>query len=159
MSQVNKQQVGGSHYQNLQNFHHWDIVLKLRVPYLEACSTKYVTRWRKKDGMRDLQKALGYLNKLEEYSSDNPHTLPKRIQQELPYIRAQVAEMARANGLNDIERAYIERLCVWTELEELAAARELLFLLMDEAEARATEGAKPVPLTEENKHADRYGGA
>ena len=79
--------------------------------------------------------------------------------QELPYIRAQVAEMACANGLNDIERAYIERLCVWTELEELAAARELLFLLMDEAEARATEGAKPVPLTEENKHADRYGGA
>ena len=156
---ANEHQVSGSHYKNAAGIQHWDLSLKLNLPYLESCSTKYVTRWRKKDGLRDLQKSLHYLNKLEEFRFDNPHTLPKRIQQELPYIRAQVAEMARANDLNDIERAYIERLCVWTELEELAAARELLFLLMDEAEARATEGAKPVPLTEENKHADRYGGA
>ena len=154
---ANEQQVGGSHYK--VSYEHWDLALKLRMPYHEGQTTKYVTRWRKKNGLQDLKKALHFLNKLEEHSSDNPHTLPKRIQQELPYIRAQVAEMARANGLNDIERAYIERLCVWTELEELAAARELLFLLMDEAEARATEGAKPAPLEDSNKHADRYSGA
>ena len=152
---ADEMQIGGRHYKTA--YEHWTLVLKLNLPYLESCSTKYVTRWRKKDGLRDLQKSLHYLNKLEEYRSEHPHTLPKRITQELPYIREQVAEMARANDLNDIERAYIERLCVWTELEELAAARELLFLLMDEAEARATEGAKPVPLTEENKHADREG--
>lgn len=155
---ANEHQVGGSHYKNAAGVQHWDLALKLNLPYLEACSTKYVTRWRKKDGLRDLQKSLHYLNKLEEYRSEHLHTLPKRDPFEIPIIQDQVAEMARANGLNALERAYIERLCVWAELEELAAARELLFLLMDEAEAHATEGAKPVPLEDSNKHADRYSG-
>ena len=151
-------QVGGTHYSS--DYHHWTLMLKLRVPYHEGVATKYVTRWRKKgEGLLDLKKALSFLNKLEEYRSEHPESLPKRVREELPYIRQQVAEMCKANDLNDLERAFIERMCVWEQLEELAAARELLFLMMDEAEALAAEGARPVPLTEENHHADRYRGA
>jgi len=127
------------------------------MPYHEGCITKYVTRWRKKDGKRDLEKALHFLSKLEEYRRENPATLPKRVQQELPYIWAQVADMCKANDLNDLERAFIERLCVWTELEDLDAARELLFLLMDEADARAVKDPDPVPLEEENHYSPRIG--
>src|SRR3990167_7851414 len=45
---------------------HWDWVLRVRMGYLEACATKYVTRWREKDGIVGLRKALHYVNKVDE---------------------------------------------------------------------------------------------
>jgi len=63
MSDANSHQVGGSHYQK-QTIQHWDYVLANDIPYLEAQVIKYVSRWRDKNGVQDLEKARHFLDKL-----------------------------------------------------------------------------------------------
>ncbi len=64
-------QVGGSHYRE-GGFQHWNLVIATQQDYLAGCSTKYVSRWRKKGGLADLRKALHYLTKLEESNVPAP---------------------------------------------------------------------------------------
>jgi len=61
---VNDMQIGGTHYRN--KYIHWDFVCDTYMPYLLGCATKYVSRWRDKNGVEDLRKALHYLAKAEE---------------------------------------------------------------------------------------------
>ena len=60
----NAYQISGSHYASAA-YQHWDLVEDLGLGYLEGCATKYVTRWRKKNGVEDLRKALHYVEKLQ----------------------------------------------------------------------------------------------
>jgi len=60
----NDYQVGGNHYPS--EIQHWDYCLANNLPYMEGQITKYVTRWRKKNGIQDLQKAQHFLAKLIE---------------------------------------------------------------------------------------------
>lgn len=55
------EQVGGDHYEAA--YQHWDYCTAVSVPYLESAATKYVSRWRKKDGVKDLKKAKSYIEK------------------------------------------------------------------------------------------------
>lgn len=59
-------QVGGSHYQlPIQPI---DYITKNNIPYREANIIKYVTRYKNKNGLQDLEKAKHYLEMLiEEY--------------------------------------------------------------------------------------------
>jgi hypothetical protein len=61
---ANAVQVGGEHYRS--QFQHWDWVIANNLGYLEGCATKYIARWRKKNGLEDLLKARHYLDKLIE---------------------------------------------------------------------------------------------
>ena len=61
---ANDRQEQGSHYRS--EIQHWDWVLANDMGYLEGCITKYVCRWRKKNGIYDLRKAQHYLEKLIE---------------------------------------------------------------------------------------------
>ena len=61
---ANDTQVGGDHYR--MEYQHWDFVTDLKLPYLIGCSTKYPTRWRGKNGLEDLRKAVHYIDKAEE---------------------------------------------------------------------------------------------
>lgn len=61
---ANDRQVGGTHYQS--TIQHWDYVVANDIPYLEAQVIKYLTRWRKKNGIEDVYKAQHYLQKLIE---------------------------------------------------------------------------------------------
>lgn len=60
------EQVDGRHYAG--TYQHWDWVRDvLENDYLIGCGTKYVCRWRQKNGLVDLQKAeTYYLKKLEQ---------------------------------------------------------------------------------------------
>ena len=55
-------QEGGDHYQS--EYQHWSWVTDIGMTYLPATATKYLTRWRKKNGLQDLMKAQTYLEKL-----------------------------------------------------------------------------------------------
>lgn len=57
----NDYQVGGKHYQS--RYQHWDFVIDTDLHYLIACATKYIFRWREKNGIEDLRKACHYLDK------------------------------------------------------------------------------------------------
>lgn len=62
--QANENQIGGSHYKS--TYQHWDWVTEAEMPYLIAQITRYVSRWRKKNGIEDLEKAAHYMQKLNE---------------------------------------------------------------------------------------------
>lgn len=68
---ANEMQVGGSHYQS--DYQHWDLVKDLELNYLGAQISRYVARWRKKNGVEDLHKALHYVNKLQEQIKQGMH--------------------------------------------------------------------------------------
>jgi len=47
----------------------WDYIISQNLGYLEGNIVKYITRYRKKNGMEDLEKAKHYLDKLIEVYS------------------------------------------------------------------------------------------
>lgn len=61
---ANDKQVGGKHY--AKEYQHWDFVTDVKMPYLPACATKYVARWKDKNGIQDLLKSIHYLEKATE---------------------------------------------------------------------------------------------
>jgi hypothetical protein len=65
----NTKQVGGTHYQTGAT-QHWDIAAMLYgETHFKCTATKYVSRWRKKAGVQDLEKAKHYLEKLGEIAN------------------------------------------------------------------------------------------
>src|SRR5215469_7335598 len=67
---ANQRQVGGNHYQS--NLQHWDYVVANNLDYFQAQITKYVTRWKRKGGIRDLEKAQHFLEKYIEVARSDP---------------------------------------------------------------------------------------
>lgn len=61
---ANDEQVGGAHYN--KPIQHWDYVVAQGLGYFEGQITKYVSRWRDKNGLEDLRKARHFLDKLIE---------------------------------------------------------------------------------------------
>lgn len=68
MSTASERQIGGSHYK--AGFQHWDYVHWTQLPYLPAQASKYLTRWKKKNGLQDLEKALHFMDKFIEEQKD-----------------------------------------------------------------------------------------
>jgi hypothetical protein len=65
----NKTQVGGQHYKKLA-IQPWDYVLANNLGYMEGSVIKYISRWREKNGLEDLEKCRHFLNKLIEHEQE-----------------------------------------------------------------------------------------
>lgn len=65
ISNVDSMQVGGNHYVG-RDMQPWDYIVSNNLGYLEGNIIKYVSRYDKKGGLVDLQKAKHYLDKLIE---------------------------------------------------------------------------------------------
>jgi len=66
---ANDKQVGGSHYKKngVDGEQHWDRIFRLYGEgYFVGCATKYIERYKDKNGKQDLQKAIHFLEKLIE---------------------------------------------------------------------------------------------
>lgn len=61
---VNEIQIGGDHY-NKREYQHWDLVDDIDLHYYLGCASKYVSRWKEKNGLQDLRKSLHYMAKFE----------------------------------------------------------------------------------------------
>lgn len=61
-------QIGGDHYKK-QSIQPWDYIVANNIPYMEGNIIKYISRWRDKGGIADLEKAKHYLKKLIELES------------------------------------------------------------------------------------------
>jgi hypothetical protein len=127
---ANERQVGGEHYQS--QYQHWDFVQRaLDGRYLEGAITKYVSRWRKKNGLQDLRKAEHYLQKLiEEYQAG-------RIAGNNPYricaLQMEARSFSAANHLEAYEAVIMELMALWQNLQSLNSANAALHELMAEA--------------------------
>ena len=60
-----KEQVGGDHYSKLA-IQPVEYITKNKLSYLQGNVIKYVTRYKDKNGVEDLQKAKHYINLLIE---------------------------------------------------------------------------------------------
>jgi hypothetical protein len=75
MSEANKRQVGGDHYSR-GAMQHWDLAIEFQWDYFQGQITKYVMRWKDKNGIQDLKKAAHFLQKyieIAEQKRDEVH--------------------------------------------------------------------------------------
>jgi hypothetical protein len=63
-------QVDGNHYKQMK-IQPVEFIHANGIPYLEGNVIKYVSRWRNKNGMADLEKAKHYIELLIELESRN----------------------------------------------------------------------------------------
>jgi len=62
---ANDKQVGGEHYKRYA-VEPWDFIVKNGLSYLAGNVIKYVVRADAKDGVKDIDKAIHYLEKMRE---------------------------------------------------------------------------------------------
>ncbi len=56
-------QHGGDHYKR-KSIQPWDYIVANNIGFLEGNAIKYISRWREKNGIEDLKKAIHYIEKL-----------------------------------------------------------------------------------------------
>lgn len=65
---ANEKQVGGEHYRN-KSIQPWDYIAANGLGFFEGNVVRYVSRWKEKGGVRDLEKARHYIDKLIELAA------------------------------------------------------------------------------------------
>lgn len=70
-STADSKQIAGDHYKTASQ--HWNMLLALGYgpEYYVGQATKYLTRWRKKNGLRDLLKGQHFIEKMIEVVGDH----------------------------------------------------------------------------------------
>jgi hypothetical protein len=69
--QANDTQVGGTHYsRGTGKIQHWDMVAEFGLDYFQGQITRYLFRWRQKNGVEDLRKAAHYMEKYLELAEE-----------------------------------------------------------------------------------------
>lgn len=63
-------QVGGDHYRKFK-IQPTEFIHKNGIPFIEGCVIKYVVRWRDKNGIQDIDKAIHFLQLLKELENDS----------------------------------------------------------------------------------------
>jgi len=76
---ANDTQVGGEHYK--AGYQHWDLIAEFNAGYFPGQITKYLSRWRKKNGLQDLRKAKHFLEKYIEVSKATVDALQSKALQ------------------------------------------------------------------------------
>ncbi len=66
---ANDKQIAGSHYSKHGAIQHWDVVALFDLDYFQGQITKYLFRWKDKNGLEDLKKAQHFLEKYVEINS------------------------------------------------------------------------------------------
>jgi hypothetical protein len=131
---------------------HWDFAIKVPLGYLEGCTTKYVARWRKKEGLKDLHKALHYLDKLIQGANFNIYRDNIKVDEE-------VERFSVANDLDPLESQYIFIMCTYRNEKALKSARQILVRIIvkaeQEQEARSTEEINRPGTPEDGGHHSR----
>lgn len=136
MSQSHVKQVGGDHYE--APYQHWDLVGDCHISYFEANATKYVGRWRKKNGIQDLQKGISYLEKriaLLEANGDKPEDFINRAYRDFTVSYMWMLKWFDAAGIEPIERHICALIFNWETKEHLQEAIKLINGLITVAKA------------------------
>ncbi len=70
-SLANDYQVGGEHYKG-KKLQHWDLVRIFEWDYFQAQAIKYIMRYKDKNGVEDLSKAVHFIAKMIEIEAHKP---------------------------------------------------------------------------------------
>ena len=125
---ANAGQIGGDHYRS--EYQHWDFVENAELGYFEGCATKYISRWRKKGGVQDLQKALHYLVKLSELR------IGRDIDAETVLYEAN--RFCETNQIDLKEARIIKQISIWSSSPMLEKAKLMLAEYIEEVRPSAS---------------------
>lgn len=137
---ASEKQVGGVHYKTTKKdgVQHWDYCGVVNVPYLESAASKYLTRWYKKNGLQDLQKAQHYMEKRVELYR-NHQGIVKAANRNQGLFNRYIED----NQIPHHEREVIDLIMHWKSIEQLEDILEKLEDLLAESEvawSKAREG-------------------
>lgn len=120
---ANDRQVGGTHYAG--TYQHWDWATDVGLLYLEGQVAKYVQRWRKKNGLQDVEKAQHFLDKVIELA---PVILNYKAKLNLPvqWVETRTGHYLRSNNMSDLEAGVTLLMAKWRTVEELQLAKDML---------------------------------
>jgi hypothetical protein len=93
---ANDRQINGDHYQ--ASIQTWDYIVAHDLSFLEGNVIKYVTRFRKKNGLQDLEKARHYLDKLIEVEHDRLRRASNTDEQATKAVASEFARQSPING-------------------------------------------------------------
>ena len=134
-------QEGGDHYQ--AEYQHWDFVIEAEIGYLAGNATKYISRWRKKNGVQDLLKALSYIDKMIA-TRETWTIMPFRSRWKTGVLTDRFIASA---GLTQEEGDIIYLLAGPCPLEMLEHARDRLNKLLRRAQMAArVQALPPAPM-------------
>lgn len=123
MSKANEVQHGGTHYRT--GYQHWDLLpdIGFGPAYYLGCATKYITRYKRKNGIEDLLKARHFVQKLLELTNDGrvePPQVPGLLGSVPSSIKVKM--FFEENGLDEAQREVIQLLLGYTFSAHLAHA-------------------------------------
>lgn len=100
---ANDRQINGDHYRGA--IQTWDYIVANDLGFLEGNIVKYVTRFRKKNGVQDLEKARHYLDKLIEVENDRLRATTNADEQNRKADEKGTARQPARNGRTAISHA------------------------------------------------------
>lgn len=130
---ANARQVGGDHYKT-GGTELWDLFGPEAIMFY---ATRYVARWRKKDGLKDLEKGKHTVEKLRELV-----TLGAQRPQ-LPVDRIHVETWAKNQGCDWAEQTIILRIMFWNDKRDIDEAIQGIEYLI---EKETPKGFAAMPL-------------
>lgn len=131
MTSANDRQVGGEHYKAA--FQHWDFVIEAKLSYLEGCATKYLARWRKKNGLQDLEKALHYVDKMLETVKGEQLNMGATLERS-----RLTARFCEEGGVDPRDTLPLSLICTWATRPHLELARQAIEQMLADAIVAAT---------------------
>lgn len=103
---ANDRQVGGSHYRKVEGEQHWDRQWRKRMDPFQYQISKYLERWRDKNGLQDVEKGFHFYEKYLELlrTGNDPYALDgsgqtkgwKPVVEEVPEIKIDLNDPGEA---------------------------------------------------------------
>ena len=90
-------QIGGEHYRD-QKIQPIEYIHANNLPFIEGCVVKYITRWREKGGIQDLQKVRHYLDLLMQLEGANDQLAGLNIPTHQPVEYAKDVNVSESTG-------------------------------------------------------------
>ena len=142
---ANEHQFGGSHYKGVA-YQHWDFAADCRLGYFEGQITKYISRYKKKNGLVDVQKCGHFLDKLIELAAAG------RRPQNDDYTVGRGTRFIETNDLGSLEAIVVRYTASWERPHQLGFARVQVTRLIEILSAPKPDQA-PRALTSEQEAA------
>jgi hypothetical protein len=130
MSEANQKQIGGDHYKG-RPVEPWDFIEEHDIPFLEACAIKYLTRWKNKGGLADLDKAVHFMEKVLEIKIEKPERTGPGVlsdlakgtflQEDLAWRNLSLRDYCTGNGLDTVAQDLVGRIYNWESERQLKA--------------------------------------
>ncbi len=117
-------QIGGDHYRKMK-IQPVQFIHANRIPFIEGTIIKYVSRWKSKGGLQDLEKARHMVSMLIAYGPDEHAVYMPNFDD----LTRAVDDYVSANEIPLMEALIIEYVAAWRQMNgicTLKLARSLL---------------------------------